>query len=193
LAVVAVGVSGQLKFSGADPIVVGVAKLAPLAESCTVVASSSLIAPYAPLRGTDKGEGEPLLTMLRVSVTREAELVVKVTAIWHVAPALNVLFRQESPTIANAGPVTLSLVNVTDSLPAMETVTVSTELTAGDVPEGIPKEREVGDAETACASELWGARPSTKRTRITEAITRKFVSSEAMAAGTNAGTRGVFM
>jgi hypothetical protein len=78
--------------------------------------------------------------MVRVPVTRVVEVVVKVTLIWHVVGAVNVLPTQESPEIANDA-VTVSLEKVTDPLPVMLTVTVSAALVAGDVPVGIPNVR----------------------------------------------------
>jgi hypothetical protein len=61
-------------------------------------------------------------------------------------------FWQELPATVN-GELAVTVPNVTDPLPVMLTVTVSAALTAGDVPVGMPKDRETGETETVCASE----------------------------------------
>ena len=142
-----VGLAGQVKFSVLLAIVYGVVKLADGGAAVTFVSSNSLIAPYAPLRGTIKGEGvePPVKEMLRVSVIRVLELVDRLMLIVHVVGAASVP-TQVLPVIVNGEPpLTVALENDTFPLPPMLTVTASALLTAGDVPVGMPKERLLGD------------------------------------------------
>jgi hypothetical protein len=61
------------------------------------------------------------------------------TLTWHDVGAVRVLWQDDPETLNGA--VAVAALNVTDPLPVILTVTVWGELTAGDVPVGMPNVR----------------------------------------------------
>jgi len=129
----------------------------------TFVASNSLIAPYAPDKETDK---EPALVVgiVRVSFAKLVDVVVSVTLKRHCAGAVSVPVQPSTTANPTDPPRVAEPLKVTKPL-VMLTVTLWAALTPPGVPEGMPKESEVGETETVCAKEFRGAKPSIKSTR----------------------------